>query len=268
MRATSSIFAGNDAGGADPASCAEDTTPPSLGDIALFIGGIAGEYADAFVKLNTQNIWTRPLPHSTNGKAKMPEPWRGKMPADIPLDGPILCHSFRRLPRRSSGWHHGAVSGTTTSSPEKPREVPYPLNEKSGISSSTLRVDYTTGPNRKLAPRVTPLSRESPFTVCMGRHKLKLFKGHEGVVLDRPAQIYFAGVRFSYWVWVPTLNRAEEKAFNAQVKAFIDRANRLDMDYFPGIESTGEGTHAPSPRGSTSPDDIREGRRGHLERRF
>ncbi|KAK8872328.1 hypothetical protein PGQ11_002842 [Apiospora arundinis] len=84
--------------------------------------------------------------------------------------------------------------------------------------------------------------------------RYQILPAHEGVVLDRPAQIYFAGDRLSYWVWVPTLNRAEEKAFNAQVKAFIDRANRLDMDYFPGIESTGEGTHAPSPRGSTSPD--------------
>ncbi|KAK8872302.1 hypothetical protein PGQ11_002816 [Apiospora arundinis] len=231
MRATSSIFAGNDAGGADPASCAEDTTPPSLGDIALFIGGIAGEYADAFVKLNTQNIWTRPLPHSTNGKAKMPEPWRGKMPTDIPLDGPILCHSFRRLPRRSSGWHHGAVSGTTTSSPEKPREVPYPLNEKSGISSSTLHVDYTTGPNRKLAPRVTPLSRESPFTVCMGRHKLKLFQERGDI---DAAELLSIG--FGLWEdssntgWSDWTNR--EIGVNHSLSKFMVRGSETTVDFW------------------------------------
>lgn len=239
MTVTSSIFTWNDADGTDPASHSEGITPHSLGDIALFIGGIKGECADEFIKLNERNIWRLPLPH---------------MPTDIPLDCPILCHSFLRQPIGSSYWHHGAISKTSTSTREKPRDMLYPLNEKSGISSSMLRVDYTRGPKRKYYPRVTPLSRDSSFAVCIGRYTFNLFQGEKPMVLHRPAQISFAGGRLSYWMWIPTLNRAEEEVFKANVTTFIDRSNCLDMAYFPGIATPGEGTQAPSPRGSPPPD--------------
>ncbi|KAK0615765.1 kinase-like domain-containing protein [Bombardia bombarda] len=63
----------------------------------------------------------------------------------IPLDGAILCHSFTIPPRRSDGWHHGAMSempgesgGEPRRSGEKPRDIMYPLKTKTRISSGYI----------------------------------------------------------------------------------------------------------------------------------
>ena len=98
---------GSDAGDADPASCVTPG-PPGLDDIAMFIGGIEGEFAKEFVELNQKHVWIPPLhdlPREIDKRPddEEPKPWRGQMRADISLDGAILWHSFLTPPTRSDG---------------------------------------------------------------------------------------------------------------------------------------------------------------------
>lgn len=234
------------AGNTDAASCA----PTGLGDVALFIGGIEGKLAPDFIELNKEHSWTRPPPRAhdlVDGwiDDEQPEPWRGVMRADINLDGAIFCHSFLKLPRRSYGWHHGALSETSDHTDEKPRDILYPLNTKSGISSSAFRIDYTTGPNGEPVPRITPLLHQSSICIQMGPLNLKR-AFYEELVLTEPVKIRFP--ELSFWLWVPTLNKDEEKVFRSNAGYFCHRTNCLDEDYFPGIAApTGSSTLAPTP---------------------
>ena len=115
-------------------------------------------------------------------------------------------------------------------------------NIKSGISCSAFRIDYTTGPDKKPAPRLSPLVRGSSILIHFGRFELKR-SFNDRVVLDQPAKIYLTRPeRLSFWLWVPTLNCAEEKVFKKNLKVFYDRANCLDQAYFPGMAFTGEST--------------------------
>ena len=222
---------------------------PSLGHIALFIGGIEGEFAQRLVELNEEHVWTRPRPCAHDladdwTDDEQLEPWRGEMRADINLDGAILCHSFLKPPRRSYGWHHGAMSQTMHTD-EKPRDILYPLNTESSISSSAFRIDYSTDPCGKPVPRIIPLMRKSCLRIHMGRLDLaQAF--NEDVVLTEPAKIRLPGL--SFWLWVPRLNEDDKMLFRANVKAFCHRTNCLDQEYFPGLGSaSGDSTLAPTP---------------------
>ncbi|KIW21919.1 uncharacterized protein PV07_12672 [Cladophialophora immunda] len=227
----------------------ESSAHTGLGDIALLVGGIEGGSAQDFINLNEELIWTRPPPRAhdlANGwiDDEQPEPWRGQMRADIKLDGPILALSFLKLPRRTFGWHLGAMSETTHTD-EKPRDILCPRNTESGISSSTCFFDYTTGPKGEFVPRMIPLLHRSFIRIQMGPFDLRQ-RYHQELVLTEPVKILFPTLRF--WLWIPTLNKDEEKVFKSNVRDFCRRTNCLDQEYFPGIAaSTGGSSLAPTP---------------------
>ncbi|KAL7935147.1 kinase-like domain-containing protein [Trichoderma chlorosporum] len=225
-------------------------SPSSLGHIALFIGGFEGTLKDQFIELNKDHIWTPPsrgkVLQTDDGSVddEQPEPWRGDVRGDITLDGPILCHSFLSPPIRSYGWHHGAESDTSKSTLKKPRDILYPLNAKSGISSSAFRIDYTADANHKYIPRLTPLVLKSFIGIQIGTLNLKR-TFNDKVDLTEPAKIRLPGL--SFWMWKPRLNEDEQEVFTANVSAFIHRANCLDEGFFPGMASTSDATLGPTP---------------------
>jgi hypothetical protein len=238
-----------------PASYIKDR-PPSLGDIAVFIGHIRGRYEKQFVELNREHIWNPPVRDKSQGTDdeiddEEPEPWRGQMHAAIPLDGPILCHSFLKPPTRPEGWWHGAETKSSKKEGKRPCDVLYPLNAESGISSSMFRTDFAPGPDKEPAPRINPEVRRPPIRIERGANTLRRKFG-QSEVLDQPAKIYLNDADpdcLNFWMWSPTRNAAEQKVFAEHIDTFYDRRNRLDEEYFPDIASAGGSTLAPSRAG-------------------
>ena len=247
-----SLFAHqNDAGDVEPASCVEDRRP-GLGDIAVLIGHIRGRFAKQFVELNREHIWNPPVRDQSQGTDdeidyEEPEPWRGQMHAAVPLDGPILCHSFLKPPTRPEGWRHGAETNRSRKRGERPRDMLYPLNAESGISSSVFRTDFSRGLDDKPTPRITSEVRCGPsIRIERGVDTIRRGLGHSET-LGQPAKIYLQDRDpecLSFWMWSPTRNPAEQKVFAEHIDAFYDRRNRLDEQYFPNIASAGGSTMA------------------------
>ncbi|OAP53791.1 hypothetical protein AYL99_12010 [Fonsecaea erecta] len=250
---------GKDATGEEPARCVEGTSPgaPGLGDIAVLMGHIEGRWAEQFLELNQAHVWEPPLrdgSQETDAEIddEKPEPWRGQMHASISLDR-ILCHSFLKLPTRQDGWRHGAETMSSRRKGERLRDMLYPLNAESGISSSMFRIDFAPGPNRKPTPRITPEldSRHPPIRIEIGTTTLRRDLG-QSVMLDRPAKIYLNDNDpdcLNFWIWSPTRNAVEQRVFKKHTDAFYKRGNCMDEAYFPGLTSTGGSTRAPSRAG-------------------
>jgi hypothetical protein len=235
----------NEAGGAETPSYTTTSSHPGLGDIAMFIGAIEGRWAKQFIELNHEHIWI-----SQGVDDKEPDRWRGQMSAAIRLDSATLCHSFLKPPKERKGWRHGAETKSTRTRGERPRDMLYPLNSESHISSSAFCVDHAPGPNLRPAVRITPEVRRSSIRIEIGDHSLALSIGDESEILEKPAKIYLNDNDpdcLSFWLWSPTRNSSEQKIFKKHIKAFFDRGNRLDEAEFPGIESAGGSTRVPSP---------------------
>lgn len=244
----------NEAGDAEPPSHVEDTTTRrsrSLGDIAVFIGAIEGRWTKQFIELNHEHIWIPPLRNESQGTdGEEPDRWRGRMPACIRLDDVILCHSFLKPPTGRKGWCHGAETSSSRKSCQRPRDMLYPLNSESGISSSAFCVDYAPGPDMRPAVRITSEVRKPPIRIEIGGQSLALSIEDGSEILERPAKIYLNDNDpdcLNFWLWPPGRNVAERKVFNKHLKAFYDRGNRLDEADFPGIASAGGSTRALSP---------------------
>ncbi|KIW76759.1 hypothetical protein Z517_09203 [Fonsecaea pedrosoi CBS 271.37] len=250
----------NAAGGEEPASSVANTPlePTGLGDVAVFIGHIQGREAERFIELNQEHIWNSPrrgAPQESDDETddEESEPWRGQMHAAIPLDGPILCHSFPKPSKRPNGWRHGAETRRSREKGERPCDMVYPLNAKSGISSSMFRIDFAPNPEKKPTPRITPEMRhpQAPIRIERGTNTLRRGLGHSEI-LDQPAKIYLNDNDpgcLSFWVWSPVRNAAEQKVFIEHIKALYNRGNCLDETHFPGVTSAGGSTMAPSRAG-------------------
>ncbi|OAL31089.1 hypothetical protein AYO20_08420 [Fonsecaea nubica] len=245
----------NDAGDAGLAACAKGRSP-GLGDVVLLIGHIRGREADAFIKLNREHLWNRPVRNESQGTDydfddERPEPWRGKMLKGISLDGPILCHSYLKPPKRSVGWGHGAETNTSMEKGDRPRDFMYPHNAVSGISSSMFLTDLWPGPDRMPTPRVTSYTREVPMRFEKGSSTFRRWNG-QSVTLDKPTKIYLIDNDpdcLNFWAWTPTLDQADQKVFMEHANDFYARRNRFDEEDFPSIKSAGGSTRAPSRAG-------------------
>ncbi|OQV11294.1 hypothetical protein CLAIMM_15151 [Cladophialophora immunda] len=122
------------------------------------------------------------------------------------------------------------MSETSDHHDKKSRDTLCPLNTKSGISSSSeFRIDYTIGPEKRPAPRTTPLLHHSYIGIQMAPLDLQR-RLHEALDLTHPAKTSLPGL--SFWLWVPTLKTDEERVFRSNTKDFCYRPNCLEEGYF------------------------------------